>query len=92
MNSLKEGKTTSVGVWLRRITRGGGLVERRGLCTWLGGVVENSTGVVGMGGGGDTEDPEELLEWGMRMFLLELALTKAGFMILLISSNSSSEE
>ena len=99
VNSLKEGKTTSwwglvVGVWLRRITRGvGGLVDRRGLCTWLGGVVENSTGVVGMGpGGGDTEDPaEELLEFGIR-FLQELESEGVGFMILLISSSSSSEE
>ncbi len=90
VNSLKEGKTTSwgVGVWLRRITRGGGLVDLRGLCTWLGGVVENSTGVVGIGGG------EELLEFGIRLFLQELEFkeAKVGFMILLISSNSSSEE
>ena len=86
-NSWKAGRTTSAeGVSLRDITTKGGLVDRRGLCTWLGGVVENSTGVVGSTGdkvaAGEADD--ELLEFGMR--------AGVGRWMLLISSNSSSDE
>ena len=40
--------------------QGGGLVDLLGLCTWLGGVVENSTGM-GVASGGVVEvDDDEL--------------------------------
>ena len=49
---------------LRDITTRGGLVDRRGLCKLFGGVVENSTGGVGIIG--DKVEADELLELGFR--------------------------
>ena len=76
------------GVSLRDITTKGGLVDRRGLCTWLGGVVENSTGVVGSTG--DRVAPEAAGEADDE--LLEFGIWGLGIWRLLISSNSSSDE
>ena len=78
LQSLEEGRGKAIAASCTRGIVGGGLVDLLGLCKWLGGVVENSTGVALSGGGGDIDD-EELLEFGRlgRLF---------------ISSNSSSDE